>query len=1025
MQRKTVSVFLSVLLVFSLFFSQVGSMEVKAEVMVPSEEETLSLGEPMEATFEEGEMVHWYKIDPAEMDIEEFTHYRVKLQSEQELNITVYSSIENAMDNLAFDRYMNYSYMDEPAIIDFPLAWVGPYYIKVESYGGEYYEDEKGEIIEITGAPYSIGYDGITLAPSDEMLGEECPAELSIKQREEGKGILADLRTIREDVLSKTTKGKDLSAVYYKAAPFISTKMVLSKTTREDVFNYLVKLKPLFKDTAENGSSSTYKITKEDQEAINGLYSIALDSVPEFLKGDIQKAGTSVGVSDLTNQTVTSILSKGGYSTEKADDNRLIVKLKDGKNISSIQSKSKSFGVQSIEPLAADESVFPNMFVLEVEAGSSYQASAKSMKTAAASLNKLSEVEFVEPVQQYQALTADAQFSYQWSLENDGAVQGEAGADIKYLELRDLLEGRELTNTLIAVLDTGVDHTLADLSDSVQTESGYNFVGRNTDAMDDYGHGTHVAGIIAAATDNHYSMAGINPYADIMSVKVLDSSGGGDTEQIAYGIKYAVDQGAQVLNLSLGGPYSRVIEYALKYANDRDVTIVAASGNEGYEEVSYPGSSKYAIAVGSTNRMDIVADYSNYGEGLDLVAPGSEVPSLMPDGNVVYQSGTSMAAPHVAAVAGLLLSHDPTLLPSDIENILTQTAQDVAFEENDNPYVPYDPEDPYFTTQSRAGYDLISGWGRLDAYSAINYSDDYDGTDELFERLNGKDRYETSVKVSVEGWKSSEHVVIAAGGNYPDALSATPLAYKHQAPLLLTKANSLPASVKDEIVRLNAKSATIVGGDYVVSPNVEKELKSLGVKSIKRIGGKDRYETSVNVAKDLGLTELAVVVNGNSYADALSIAPVAAWIGMPILLTKSNTIPPALQEYKKTIENQAFIIGGESMVSSKIAKTFPNQKRLSGASRYETNSEIIDYFHNLNSVNMSTVFFATGQNFPDALSGSALAAMNGNPLILTNPTNPRQTTIDTVSGYAHETDKYYIIGGESILPTSTIEALFE
>ncbi|MGD7044726.1 cell wall-binding repeat-containing protein [Jeotgalibacillus proteolyticus] len=1025
MNRKLVSGFLSGFLILSLFFSQLSLMEVNAEVMVPNEEETLTLGEPVEAGFEEGEIVHWYTIDPSEMDIEEFTHFRVKLQSEQELNITVYSSIENAVDNRAFDRYMNYSYMDEPAIIDFPIAWTGPYYIKVESYGTEYYEDENGELIEISGGPYTIGYDGITLAPSDDIIGEECTVELAVDQREEGKGILSDLRTIREEVLSQTDKGKDLSAVYYKAAPFISTKMVLSKTVRDDVFNNLVQLKPLFKDIAANGSASTYKITKEDQASINGLYSTALDSVPEFLKEEIQKAGTGIGVSNLTNQTVSSILSKGGYSTAKPDDNRLIVKLKDGKKISSIQSKTKSYGVQSIEPLAADESVFPNMFVLEVEASSSFQASAQSMKSTAAKLDKLPEVDFVEPVQQYQAFTADALYAYQWSLENDGAVQGVADADINYTELRDLLEGKELTNTVIAVLDTGVDHTLADLSDSVQTESGYNFVGRNRDAMDDYGHGTHVAGIIAAATDNHYSMAGINPYADIMPVKVLDASGGGDTEQIAYGIKYAVDQGAQVLNMSLGGPYSRVIEYALKYANDRNVTIVAASGNEAYEEVSYPASSKYAIAVGSTNRMDIVADYSNYGEGLDLVAPGSEVPSLMPDGNVVYQSGTSMATPHVAAVAGLLLSHNPELLPGDIESILTRSAQDIAFEESDNPYQPFDPEDPYYSSEPVAGYDLVSGWGRLDAYNAINFADEYDGEDELFERISGKDRYETSVKVSAEGWKSSEHVIIAAGGDYPDALSATPLAYKHQAPLLLTKAKSLPDSVKDEIVRLNARSATIVGGGYVVSPNVEKELKSLGIKNVKRISGKDRYETSVNVAKELGLTELAVVVNGNSYADALSIAPIASWIGMPILLTKSDSIPPALQEYKKTIENQTFIIGGKSIVSDKVAKSFPSAKRLSGANRYETNSEIINYFHNLDSVNMSTVFIATGQNFPDALAGSAFAGINGNPIILTNPMSPKQTTIDTVSGYAHETGKYYVIGGESVLPASTFEALFE
>ncbi len=135
--------------------------------------------------------------------------------------------------------------------------------------------------------------------------------------------------------------------------------------------------------------------------------------------------------------------------------------------------------------------------------------------------------------------------------------------------------------------------------------------------------------------DNHYSMAGINPYAKILPIKVLDSSGGGDTEQIAAGIMYAADNGAKVLNLSLGGGYSRTIEYALHYASNKGVTIVAASGNDGMEELNYPGSSKVCHRS-RFNQANLISSptFSNYGKGLDLVAPGS---ASQPS----FQTGTS------------------------------------------------------------------------------------------------------------------------------------------------------------------------------------------------------------------------------------------------------------------------------------------------------------------------------------------------------------------------------------------------
>ena len=936
------------------------------------------------------------------------------------MNVTVYSSLENAVDNIAFERYMGYSFLNEETTIDFPIGWEGPYYVKVEYFAGEeipVFEEEGMEEFEMPAPVYTIGYDGVKLPPSDEVIAGECPVELSTKDRKNGANILKDLRTIREDVLAKTDKGKELSAMYYKMAPFLSAKMVLDKSLRDQVYQDLVQLKPLFADVAKNGNASTYKITAKDQEAINRLYAAALDSAPAYLKTEMEKTGKQIGISNLTNSTVEAILKKAGLSLPKASDNsRLIVKIKEGKKMSAIQSKIKSYGIKSVDKLDVKPTALPNTYIVETNSNTT------SNKTAKDKLAKLPEVEFVEPVQEYTSLATDSQYPHQWSLENDGRDGGLKGADIEYKQLQELLKDKQLDDTVIAVVDTGVDHTLADLKGTVLADQGYNYIANNKNAMDDHGHGTHVSGIIAAKADNHYSMAGINSHSKILPVKVLDASGSGDTESIAFGIIYAVDKGAKVINLSLGGPYSRTIEYALKYANEHGVTIVAATGNDGFEEVSYPASSKYAIAVGATNRLDLVSDFSNYGRGIDLVAPGTDIPSLMPDGNVTYMTGTSMAAPHVAAVAGLILSHNPDLTPNKVEKILTKSAQDVTFEEEDNPMNGYIEVSDFPVGELAPGYDNVSGWGRLNAPEAIS---SIDKADEItIERISGPDRYETAVSLSKNGWEESEVAVLATGHNYPDALSATPLAYRYNAPLLLTDTNKVPTAVKKELERLNVSEVVIIGGKSVITPNVEQELKSLGIKKITRISGKDRFETSVKIAEELGEVFGVVVANGQGYADALSIAPIASSLEMPILLTNKDQVPNSVRNYVESNSIEfSYIIGGEQAVSKKTAQFFPDYERLSGKTRYETNSMIIDYFSDI--LNMSTPFIATGEDYPDALSGSALAAMYGSPLILTNPAEAKQTTKDTIAAYADYVSKYYIIGGEKVLPNEAVEALFQ
>ncbi|WRP06373.1 Ig-like domain-containing protein [Rossellomorea aquimaris] len=714
MGKKVFKSLLVIMMMYSLCLTQVPRTHAEEGKLI--EEEALLLSEAKNTSFKPDENVHWYTITPSEESIENFTHFRIKLQSQEEVNLTVYSSLENATNDQTFDQYRAYSYSNDIASVDFPISWTGPYYLKVETYVEETTEEES----EVKETSYTLSYDGVSLPPSNGVIGEECPVELSTKERENGKAILQDLRTIRESLLSGTEDGKRLTSLYYKAAPFISSKMIFSKQIRDEVYSDLVTLKGLLADTAKNEEYSSYTISSKEQEAINSLYTIAHDSVPSPLKKQLEDATKNVDITNLTNSSVSQVISKAGLvSNNSTAESRFIVKIKDGKSQSSAMSKMKSYGVKSVDSIAHDESESDDLFVVELndDKGRNFAASSQ---TTSQQISKLSEVEFVEPVQTYQALSVDSQYPYQWSLKNNDMASG----DIGYEPLKTLLNGKNFDSTVIAVADTGVDHTLADLSDKVLVEKGKNFIDRSDDTMDDNGHGTHVSSIITANSDNHYSISGVNPFVKILPIKVLDSSGSGDTEQIAYGIMYAADHGAQVLNLSLGGPYSRTIEYAMQYASKKGVTIIAASGNDGMEEVSYPASSKYAIAVGSTNRLDIVSDFSNYGKGLDLVAPGSDIPALLPDGNVTYMSGTSMAAPHVAAVAGLLLSQNPNLKQTDVEKLLTETAKDVAFDEQDNPYSSedeyYDEDPDYPIEEVVPGYDAVSGWGRLNAYSAVS-----------------------------------------------------------------------------------------------------------------------------------------------------------------------------------------------------------------------------------------------------------------------------------------------------------------
>lgn len=311
---------------------------------------------------------------------------------------------------------------------------------------------------------------------------------------------------------------------------------------------------------------------------------------------------------------------------------------------------------------------------------------------------------------------SDTYFGYKWDLHNDGTITtstgvdematGKVDADIDWLEAFDQLGGGFAGSATIGIIDSGVYGGHPDLAGRVL--AGYDFVDNDSDPMDEDGHGTHVAGIAAGSGNDGNGVTGVawGSNVKILPVRVCGPNGC-PTSAIVDGIVWATDNGANVLNLSLGGRFGSTAEQqALAYALSQDVLPFCATGNDGSGKVSYPAAFAECVAVGATDWNDDRASYSNAGSETELAAPGgdSEDPngrsyilSSYFDGGYVFMAGTSMATPQATGLAALLHANG-VVGASTIRNRMTSTADDLG----------------------SAGRDRNFGFGRINVYRALN-----------------------------------------------------------------------------------------------------------------------------------------------------------------------------------------------------------------------------------------------------------------------------------------------------------------
>lgn len=592
---------------------------------------------------------------------------------------------------------------------------------------------------------------------------------------------------------------------------------------------------------------------------------------------------------------------------------------------------------------------------------------------------------------------------------------------------------------VVAIIDTGIELNHSDLQGLIVQPTSVLAAPNNT-ADDTNGHGTHVAGIISALTNNNMGVASLSQgNLKIMPIRVT-ADGNGTTQLMGNGIRTAVDQGADIISISMGA-YSdggSHLKNAIEYAFNHDVLVIAASGNDNSDTSAYPARYPQAISVSaseyspSKNIYGNKASFSNYGNGVldgtqvELAAPGVGVMSTFIADTALHvngceqnsgdyycsQNGTSMATPFVASLAGMLKLQEPSLVDLQMRYIMHQTS-----ENNGNPQ--------HF------------GFGKIRAYDALDYV-------RTAHRLFGNSAIETSMEIASKGWGNTlseaelkandpsadvhaqdiegKFVFLATNASFPDSLSGTVLARNLDAPLLLTNSQSLSNQTLLQLQQWDADFVVLLGGDQAISPTIEIKLQQEGFGTV-RLAGKTRYDTAINISEYVATTGGEVILaSGDDFPDALAVAQYAADLQIPIALVRKNEIPQATKQFLDKYQfSKQYVIGGDGAISNDVYHQLSNPHRIFGKNRYETAIEVHKYFGE----HTDQLYFASGETFRDALPGANLAAKTGAQLLFVQPNQIPEATqqylgehIDAMDN-SGQTSDFDILGGPVAVHQST------
>ncbi|MDO5754846.1 MAG: S8 family serine peptidase [Tissierellia bacterium] len=575
-------------------------------------------------------------------------------------------------------------------------------------------------------------------------------------------------------------------------------------------------------------------------------------------------------------------------------------------------------------------------------------------------------------------------------LEIQGNNLVDPNDDYWNLEMTGVLKAWEKFGTkgegvTIGFIDSGVDFKDPSLRRSfrgmksdgrIETKGNwYDLINNEPLPVDDFKHGTATLGV--AVADGEDRPIGVAPGAKWIAVRAFSSDFAINEYILKAGQWMLAPDGdpskaPDIINNSWGGNAS-IKPWFISMLDSWEkagIFSVFAAGNA--SELAKPGSIdnpaslENAFSVGAVDRQGKLGHYSKRGPSSfnekiikpEIVAPGTRIMTLAKDGGYEYWTGTSIAAPHVTGAVALMKSIEPRLSNEEIRQILIATAKGTTDEE--------------YPTSPNMGY----GYGLIQVDKACEMAKNMTQRKDVL-RIAGKDRYETSRKISQQFFDRSKYLYIASGSKFTDGLTMGALTKNKPGPLLLL-GKDLDEDTRAEIQRLQPEEIIIIGGQGSVSRDIEEKLRGI-CENIRRIHGSNRFATAKAIADELNGEKEIFLVNGYIDADAINIAGVASKYGRPVLLTDVDQIPKQTMEYIedhniKTVR----IIGGTNQINGEVEKILGDRNitttRIAGKNRYETAAMVNGKYMG----DAKEVFIANGIHTADALAISpVLSQKNG------------------------------------------------